>query len=144
MAQTPSLTKYWDEKRGRMALLLKNGERPLRDITVEDKYPASIAGILCFAKAGGIAPMASASDGKITWKVANMGPGEVKELIYTSLTRDALEGSGSKKPTAADAALLSSMSSCTADIIHGRKRPGTGRTTAASRTYYRAGRDRRR
>ncbi len=94
-----------------MALLLKNGERPLRDITVEDTYPVSIAGILCFAKAGGIAPMAAASDGKITWKVANMGPGEVKELIYTSLTRDALEGMAAKKPTAADAALLSSTSS---------------------------------
>src|SRR5271157_3120921 len=114
----PSITKYWDEKRGRMALLLKNGERPLRDVTVEDAYPASITGILCFAKAGGIAPMASAADGKITWKVANIGPGEVKELIYTSLTRDALEGSAPRKPTATDAALLSSMASLTPSLSH--------------------------
>jgi septum site-determining protein MinD len=109
--QMPSLTKYWDEKRGRMSLLLKNGERPLRDVTIEDAYPASITGILCFAKSGGIAPVASASDGKITWKVANMGPGEVKELIYTALTRDALDGMAPAKPTAPDAALLSSMAS---------------------------------
>jgi septum site-determining protein MinD len=112
----PSLTKYWDEKRGRMTLLLKNGERPLRDITVEDAYPASIIGILCFAKAGGIAPMASATDGKITWKVANIGPGEVKELIYTSLTRDALDGTAPRKPTATDAALLSAMASLTPSL----------------------------
>jgi len=112
----PSLMKYWDEKRGRMTLLLRNGERPLRDVTVEDAYPASITGILCFAKAGGIAPMASASDGKITWKVANIGPGEVKELIYTSLTRDALEGTAPRKPTATDAALLASMASATPSL----------------------------
>ena len=106
----PSLAKYWDEKRGRMSLLLKNGERPLRDITIEDSYPRTITGVLCFAKAGGIAPIASAADGKITWKVANLGPGEVKELIYTALTRDALEGMAPAKPTAADAALLASTS----------------------------------
>lgn len=109
--QMPSLTKYWDEKRGRMSLLLKNGERPLRDITIEDAYPPSIAGILCFAKAGGIAPVATASNGMITWKVANLGPGEVKELVYTSLTRDALDGMAPAKPTAADAALLASTAS---------------------------------
>ncbi len=109
--QMPSLTKYWDDKRGRMSLLLKNGERPLRDITVEDEYPLSITGILCFAKSGGIAPMASASGGKITWKVANLGPGEVKELIYTALTRDALDGLAPAKPTASDAALLASTAS---------------------------------
>lgn len=94
-----------------MSLLLRNFERPLRDITVEDEYPTNITGIVCFAKSGGIAPVASASDGKITWKVANIGPGEVKELIYTSLTREALESMGPKKPMATDAALLSSMAS---------------------------------
>jgi septum site-determining protein MinD len=109
--QLPSLTKYWDVKRGRMSLLLRNFGRPLRDITVEDAYPVTIAGVLCFAKSGGIAPVASASDGKITWKIANVGPDEVRELIYTSLTRDALEGMGPKKPTATDAALLESMAS---------------------------------
>ena len=109
MPQMPSLTKYWDEKRGRMSLFLRNSERPLRDITVEDEYPTTITGVLCFAKSGGIAPVANASDGKITWKVANIGAGEVKELIYTSLTRDALDGMGPKQPTATDAALLSSM-----------------------------------
>jgi septum site-determining protein MinD len=118
-AQTPSLTKYWDEKRGRMSLLLKNGERPLRDITIEDAYPASITGILCFAKSGGIAPVASASDGKITWKVANLGPGEVKELIYTALTRDALDGMAPAKPTAPDATLLSSMATRAPAIMAG-------------------------
>lgn len=119
MPQTPSLSKYWDEKRGRMTLLLKNGERPLRNVTVEDSYPESITGILCFAKAGGVAPMASASGGKITWKVANVGPGEVKELVYTSLTRDALDGMGPRKPTEADSALLSSMDSRTPTLIIG-------------------------
>ncbi len=107
--QMPSLTKYWDEKRGRMSLLLKNGERPLRDMTVEDEYPPSVAGILCFAKSGGIAPVATASDGKITWTVANLGPGEVKELVYTALPRDALDGMAPAKPTASDAALLATM-----------------------------------
>jgi septum site-determining protein MinD len=107
----PTLAKYWDEKRGRMSLLLKNGERPMRDITIEDEYPASIRGILCFAKSGGIAPAASASGGKITWKVANLGPGEVKELIYTALTRDALDGMAPARPTTADAELLASMAS---------------------------------
>lgn len=116
---TPSLTKYWDEKRGRMSLLLKNGERPLRDVTVEDEYSSSIAGILCFAKSGGIAPVASASNGKITWKVANLGPGEVKELIYTSLTPDALDGMAPRKPVAADAALLASMASLSPTISAG-------------------------
>ncbi len=114
--QGPTLAKYWDDKRGRMSLLLKNGERPLRDVTVEDEYPPSISGILCFAKSGGIAPVASASDGKITWKVANLGPGEVKELIYTALSRDALDGIAPAKPGASDAALLASMSSISPSI----------------------------
>ncbi len=92
MQETPTLTKHWDEKTGRMSLLLRNGERPLRGLVVEDEYPAAIAGILCFAKAGGVAPVASASNGRIVWKVANLAPGELKELVYTSLTRDALEG----------------------------------------------------
>ncbi len=113
MQDMPTLTKYWDEKRGRMSVILRNGERPLRGIVVEDEYPGAISGILCFAKAGGIAPVAAASNGKITWKVANMAPGELKELVYTSLTRDALEGYAPKKPTAADAALLASMASRT-------------------------------
>jgi len=111
ITQTPSLAKYWDEKRGRMSLVLKNGERPQRDITIEDEYPPAISGILCFAKSGGIAPVASASGGRITWKVANLGPGEVKELIYTALTRDALDGAAPARPTAPDAALLAAMAS---------------------------------
>ena len=60
----PTLVKSWDEKRGRMVILLKNGDMPLRDVTVEDAYPSTIAGVLCFAKVGGVAPMATASDGK--------------------------------------------------------------------------------
>ena len=111
MQDTPKLTKYWDEKSGRMSLILKNGERPLRGIVVEDQYPAAISGILCFAKSGGVAPVATASGGKILWKVANLAPGELKELVYTSLIRDALEGYAPKKPTPADAALLSSTAS---------------------------------
>jgi septum site-determining protein MinD len=114
-----TVTKYWDEKRGRMSLLLKNGPRPLRDITVEDEYPAAIAGILCFAKSGGIAPVATASGGRITWKVANIGPGEVRELVYTSLTRDALDGAGPRKPTATDASMLSTMASGTPRLTSG-------------------------
>jgi septum site-determining protein MinD len=109
--RAPTLTKYWDEKTGRMSILLKNGEHPLRGLIVEDEYPAAIGGILCFAKSGGIAPVASASNGKIAWKVANLAPGELKELVYTSLTRDALEGLAPRKPTATDAALLASMAS---------------------------------
>lgn len=111
MQDMPTLTKFWDEKSGRMSLILTNGERPLRGIVVEDEYPAALAGILCFARSGGIVPVASASNGKILWKVANLAPGELKELVYTSLTRDALEGFAPRRPTAADAALLSSMSS---------------------------------
>lgn len=106
--RTPSLAKYRDEKRGRMSIVLRNGDRPLRDVTVEDEYPASISSILCFAKAGGIAPVASASGGKITWKVANLAPGEVKELIYTALSRDSLDGMAPAVPVAADVALLAS------------------------------------
>jgi septum site-determining protein MinD len=116
MQDVPTLTKYWDEKRGRMSLLLKNGERPLRGIVVEDDYPPAIAGILCFAKSGGVAPVASASGGKIVWKVANLGPGELKGLIYTSLTRDALDGLTPRRPTATDAALLASMAACPARL----------------------------
>ncbi len=112
MQDMPTLTKYWDEKRGRMSVILRNGGQPLRGIAVEDEYPAAISGIICFAKSGGIAPVATASNGKITWKIANLAPGELKELVYTSLTRDALEGYAPKKPTAADAALLASMASC--------------------------------
>ncbi|MDI6896452.1 cell division ATPase MinD [Methanocella conradii] len=109
--QAPSLTKYWDEKRGRMSILLKNGEKPLRDISIEDEYPTTLEGMICFAKSGGIAPVASASGGKMVWKVASLAPGEVKELIYTALTREALDGLSPKRPTPADAALLSSMAS---------------------------------
>jgi septum site-determining protein MinD len=94
-----------------MSLLLKNGGRPLRDVTVEDEYPPSIAGILCFAKSGGIAPVASASGGRIAWKVANLAPGEVKKLIYTALSRDALDGLAPAVPSAPDAAMLASMAS---------------------------------
>lgn len=109
--QAPSLTKYWDEKRGRVSILLKNGEKPLRDLSIEDEYPTTLEGMICFAKSGGIAPVASASGGKMVWKVANLAPGEVKELIYTALTREALDGLSPKRPTPADAALLSSMAS---------------------------------
>jgi septum site-determining protein MinD len=93
-----------------MILLLKNGDRPLRDVTVEDAYPSTIAGVLCFAKSGGIAPMAVAAGGKVTWKVANLRPGEVKELVYTALTREMLRDPGmARRPLATDAALLASM-----------------------------------
>ena len=105
------MTKFWDEKKGRMSILLKNGEERQRDITIEDEYPTTIEGIICFAKSGGIAPVATASQGKLVWKVAGMEPDEVKELIYTALTREALDGMAPKRPTPADAALLSSMAS---------------------------------
>ncbi|HEY3422712.1 MAG TPA: AAA family ATPase, partial [Methanocellaceae archaeon] len=106
----PTLMKTWDEKRGRMVILLKNGDVPLRDVTVEDAYPSAIAGVLCFAKVGGIAPMAIASEGRIAWKVANLRPGEVKELVYTALTRETLRDPGvARRPLATDAAMLASM-----------------------------------
>ena len=106
----PTMVKSWDEKRGRMVILLKNGDMPLRDVTVEDAYPSTIAGVLCFAKIGGIAPMAMAADGRIAWKVANLRPGEVKELVYTALTRETLKDPGmARRPLATDAALLASM-----------------------------------
>jgi len=56
MQDMPTLTKYWDEKRGRMSVILRNGGQPLRGIAVEDEYPAAISGILCFAKSGGSRP----------------------------------------------------------------------------------------
>ncbi len=125
------MTKFWDEKKGRMSILMKNGEKRLRDITIEDEYPTAIEGIICFAKTGGIAPVATASQGKLVWKVAGLEPGEVKELIYTSLTREALDGLAPKRPTPADAALLSSMASKAPTLYVGEVEAGRPEEPAA-------------
>ena len=102
--------KYWDATGGRMVIILRNNGQSVSQATVEDAYPADISGLLCFAKPGGIVPAATASAGKITWRVAGLKPGEVRELVYTSLSQETLRDPSSKKrPTDRDAALLSAM-----------------------------------
>ncbi|CAJ36554.1 AAA family ATPase [Methanocella arvoryzae] len=102
--------KYWDAAGGRMVIIVRNNGQSVCQATVEDAYPADISGLLCFAKSGGIVPAATASAGKITWRVAGLKPGEVRELVYTSLPRETLRDPSSKKrPTDRDAALLSTM-----------------------------------
>lgn len=106
------ISKLWDEKNGRFTLLLKNGETQIRDIRVEEAYPCAISGTICFAKINGVMPIATASEGKITWKIPNLGPGEVKELVYTSLSRDTLSTPGIKKiPSMADIELFTGIAS---------------------------------
>lgn len=103
--------KYWDAAGGRMMIILRNRGQFVGQATVEDAYPENLSGMLCFARSGGLMPAASASSGKITWRVAGLKPGEVRELVYTSLTSQALREPASKKrPSDHDAALLSGMS----------------------------------
>ena len=110
--------KYWDATGGRMVIILRNGGQFVSQAVVEDTYPEDIAGMLCFARSGGVAPVASASAGKITWRVAGLKPGEVRELVYTSLTSQVLRDPASKKrPNDRDAALLSGMSSLPPRLI---------------------------
>ena len=103
----PTVAKLWDRDRGRMTLLVRNGETPIDAAIVEDSYPESIAGTLCFARAGGVAPTAGAARGKITWRLARLRPGEVRELVYTALSPAALNDPAAKKvPSDRDRALL--------------------------------------
>lgn len=106
----PEIKKRWDAAKGRMTLLLTNGKETSPEITVEDTYPEGISGVLCFAKSGGALPAATASCGRIVWKVPPMAPGEVRELVYTSIPRTALADPQAKKsPTKADAGLFVGM-----------------------------------
>ena len=110
--------KHWDAAGGRMIILLRNGSLPISQATVEDTYPESLAGILCFARAGGVAPSASAASGKITWRLTGLKPGDVRELVYTSLSAQALRDPGVKKrPCDQDFALLAGMSSTTPLLV---------------------------
>lgn len=114
------ISKHWDEKHGRMMLILKNGNDALRDVIVEDTYPPSLSGVLCFAKSGGVTPLATASGGKITWKVPNLRPGEVKELVYTSLSMEVLNNPCMKKrPDPGDMELLAGMKAAKPSISSG-------------------------
>ena len=50
--QGPSISKHWDREKGRMTLLVRNGSASIDEATVEDSYPDTIAGVLCFARSG--------------------------------------------------------------------------------------------
>lgn len=103
--------KHWDAAGGRMLLLLRNGGSYLGQVTVEDTYPETISGLLCFARSGGTAPTATASGGNIRWKLSSLAPGDVRELVYTSLSPQALREPGvRKRPSDRDSALLAGMS----------------------------------
>jgi septum site-determining protein MinD len=109
MGDNPGLKvdKQWDSERGRMTLLVVNGDRAVDAVNVEDHYPRSITGVLCFARSGGLVPAASAADGKITWRLAGLGPGEVRELVYTSLSHATLNDPAARKvPSQKDRELL--------------------------------------
>lgn len=104
------IRKHWDSINGRMTLLLRNGPEAVSCLTVEDTYPESITGILCFARSAGAIPTASAARGKITWRLTGLKPGEVRELVYTALSPEALRNPAVKKcPGDRDFALLESM-----------------------------------
>lgn len=112
--------KHWDAAGGRMIIILRNGTSPVGRATVEDAYPEGLSGLLCFARSGGIAPTASAAGGKITWHVAGLRPGEVRELVYTSLTPQALrDPAANKRPSQQDSALLAGMSGSAPRLILG-------------------------
>jgi septum site-determining protein MinD len=110
--------KLWDSERGRMTLLVVNGDTAVEAVTVEDRYPRSIAGVLCFARAGGVTPAASAAAGKITWRLAGLGPGEVRELVYTSLSPATLNDPAARKvPSRKDRELLESAKDLRPQLI---------------------------
>ncbi len=105
--QGPSISKHWDREKGRMTLLVRNGSASIDEATVEDSYPDTIAGVLCFARSGGITPTATASTGKITWKLSGLKPAEVRELVYTSLLPSVLNDPAARKlPSEKDRSLL--------------------------------------
>ena len=103
----PKVDKLWDGERGRMTLLLVNGSAAAGAVTVEDSYPRSLAGVLCFARSAGVTPAASAAGGKITWRLSGLAPGEVRELVYTSLSAATLNDPAAPKvPSPGDRELL--------------------------------------
>jgi cell division ATPase MinD, archaeal len=107
MSDGLKVDKLWDGERGRMTLLVVNGVEATEAVTVEDYYPQSISGVLCFARSGGVVPAATATDGKITWRLAGLGPGEVRELVYTSLSPATLNDPSARKvPSPKDRELL--------------------------------------
>jgi len=110
--------KLWDRERGRMTLLVVNGDRAVEAVTIEDRYPQSFTGVLCFARSGGVVPAASAADGKITWRLAGLGPGEVRELVYTSLSPATLNDPAARKvPSKKDRELLESAKDLRPQLI---------------------------
>jgi septum site-determining protein MinD len=112
------VNKLWDGERGWMTLLVVNGAAAVGAVCVEDSYPRSIAGMLCFARSGGAAPAASAADGKITWQLAGLAPGEVRELVYTSLSPATLNDPAARKvPGTKDRELLESMKGLPPQVI---------------------------
>jgi len=101
------LSKHWDGERGRMTLLARNDGGTVDAAIVEDDYPASIEGVLCFARSGGVAPAATAVAGKIVWRLSGLRPGDVRELVYTALSPATLSDPEARKvPSGHDRALL--------------------------------------
>ena len=110
--------KHWDAAGGRMIVLLRNGGSFIGQATVEDVYPEAISGILCFARSGGLTPSAAAAGGKITWRLPGLKPGEVRELVYTSLSAQMLrDPSVKKRPSDRDSSLLAGMSGTTPRLV---------------------------
>jgi septum site-determining protein MinD len=101
--------KLWNGERGRMTLLVVNDATTVGAVPIEDSYPRSIAGVLCFARSGGVVPAASAVDGMITRQLDSPAPGEVRELVYTSLSPATLNDPAARKvPSQQDRELLES------------------------------------
>jgi septum site-determining protein MinD len=125
--------KLWDSERGRMTLLVVNGDTAVEAVTVEDRYPLSIAGVLCFAREGGVTPAASATAGKITWRLAGLGPGEVRELVYTSLSPATLNDPAARKmPSKRDRELLESAKGLRPQLFISADRAETGEKAPAA------------
>jgi len=101
-----------------MSIIVRNGGAYTGQVIVEDIYPESISGVLCFARSGGCMPTASASGGKITWHIFGMKPGEIRELIYTSLPIQVLRNQEARKrPSDHDFALLACMCDRTPSLV---------------------------
>ncbi|HUL62144.1 MAG TPA: cell division ATPase MinD [Methanocella sp.] len=121
------LSKRWDAERGRMTLLAHNGGGAVDAATVEDSYPASIEGVLCFARSGGMAPAATAAGGKITWHLRGLRPGDVRELAYTSLSPEALNDPAARKvPSERDRALLGALKDLPPRLVAPEAAPPAG------------------
>jgi septum site-determining protein MinD len=122
--------KLWDGELGRTTLLIVNGPAAKESVTIEDSYPQSIGGVLCFARSGGITPAATAAGGKITWHLASLAPGEVRELVYTSLSPAALNDPAARKvPSRKDLTLLETTKSLQPQVIIARDTAGAERKT---------------